>query len=62
VIRIDDEAVAKELRFDAMTKTEHDDDQKGTKTTQSLMFCIMIIVECLGHKCTFTQPVSRAYK
>jgi hypothetical protein len=29
-----------------MTKTKYGDDRKGTKTTQSLMFCVMIIDEC----------------
>jgi hypothetical protein len=59
---MDDEVVAEELRLDAMMKTEHDDDQKGTKTTQSLIFCIMMIGECQGHKCTFTRAASCAYK
>jgi hypothetical protein len=59
---MNDEAIAEELRLDVMTKTKYDDDQKGTKTTQSLMIHIMIIDECQGHKCTFTRVVSRAYK
>jgi hypothetical protein len=41
--RTDDEAVAEELRLDVVTKTKCDDDRKGTKTTQSLMFRVMII-------------------
>jgi hypothetical protein len=41
-----DEVVAEELRLDVMTKTKYGDDRKGTKTTQSLMFCVMIIDEC----------------
>ena len=45
-----------------MTKTKYDVDRKGTKTTQSLMIRVMIIDECQGHKCTFTQVVYRAYK
>jgi hypothetical protein len=59
---MDDEVVAKELRLDVITKTKYDDDQKGTKTTQSLMIRVMIIDECQGHKCTFTRAMSRAYK
>jgi hypothetical protein len=59
---MDDEAIAEELRLDVMTKTKYDDDRKGTKTTQSLMIRVMIIDECQGHKCTFTQVVYRAYK
>jgi hypothetical protein len=59
---MDDEAIAEELRLDVMTKTKYDDDRKGTKTTQSLMIRVTIIDECQGHKCTFTQVVSRAYK
>jgi hypothetical protein len=59
---MDDEPIAEELRLDVMTKTKYDDDQKGTKTIQSLMICIMIIDECQGHKCTFTRVVSHAYK
>ena len=59
---MDDEAVAKEIRFDVMTKTKYYDDRKGTKTTQSLMICIMFIDECQGYKCTFTRAASRAYK
>ena len=43
---MDDEAIAEERRLDVMTKTKYGDDQKGTKTTQSLMFCVMIIDEC----------------
>ena len=59
---MDDEAIAEELRFDVMTKTKYDDDQKEPKTTQSLMIRIVIIDECQGHKCTFTRAVSRDYK
>jgi hypothetical protein len=59
---MDDEAVAEELRLDVMRKTKYGDDQKGTKTTQSLMFHVMIIDECHGHKCTFTRAASRTYK
>jgi hypothetical protein len=59
---MDDEAIAEELRLDVMTNTKYDDDQKGTKTTQSLMIRVMIIDECHEHKCTFTRAVSRAYK
>jgi hypothetical protein len=59
---MDDEVVAEELRLDMVMKTEYDDDQKGTKTTQSLMFCVMIIDECQGYKCTFTRAMSHAYK
>ena len=59
---MNDEAIAEELRLDVMTKTKYDDDQKGTKTTQSLMIRVMIIDECKGHKCNFTWAVSRAYK
>jgi hypothetical protein len=40
---MDDEAIAEELQLDVMTKTKYDDDQKGTKTTQSLMIRVMII-------------------
>jgi hypothetical protein len=43
---MDDEAVAKELRLNAVMKTEYDDDRKETKNTQSLMFRVMIIDEC----------------
>jgi hypothetical protein len=50
---MDDEAIAEELWLDVMTKTEYDDDRKGTKTTQSLMIRLMIIDECQGHKFTF---------
>jgi hypothetical protein len=45
-----------------MTKTMSDDNRKGTKTTQSLMVRVMIIDECQGHECNFTQAASRAYK
>jgi hypothetical protein len=62
VIRIDDEAIADELRLDVMMKTNYDDDRKGTKTTQSLMIRVMFIDEYKGYKCTFTRTVSRAYK
>jgi hypothetical protein len=59
---MDDEAIAEELRLDVMTKTKYDDDQKGTKTIQSLKIRVMVIDECQGHKCTCTRAVSRAYK
>jgi hypothetical protein len=55
---MDDEAIAEELWLDVMTKTKYDDNQKGTKTIQSLMIRVMPIGECQGHKCTFTQAVS----
>ena len=61
VIGMDDEAIADELRLDVMTKAKYDDDRKGAKTTQTLMIRVMFIDECQGHKCTFTQAVSRAY-
>jgi hypothetical protein len=59
---MDDEDIAEDLRFDVMTKTKYDEDQKGTKTIQSLMIRVMVIDECQGHKCTFTRVVSCAYK
>jgi hypothetical protein len=59
---MDNGAIAEELRFDVMTKTKYDEDQKGTKTIQSLMICIMFIDECQGHKCTFARATYRAYK
>ena len=59
---MDDEAIAKELRLDLMTKTKYDDDRKGTKTTQSIMNRVMIIDECQVHECNFTRAASRAYK
>jgi hypothetical protein len=59
---MDDKAIAEELRLDVMTKTKYDDDRKGTKTTQSLMIRVMIIDECQGHECNFTQAASGAYK
>jgi hypothetical protein len=43
---VDDEAVAEEHCFDVMTKIKYDDGSKGTKTTQSLIFCVKIIDEC----------------
>jgi hypothetical protein len=43
---MDDEAVAEELCLDVMTKTEYDDDRKGTNTTQPLIFRVMTINEC----------------
>jgi hypothetical protein len=45
-----------------MMKTKYDDDRKGTKTTRPLMIRVVIIDECQGHKCTFSQAVSHAYK
>jgi G:T-mismatch repair DNA endonuclease (very short patch repair protein) len=59
---MDDEAVAEELWLDVMTKTKYFRYRKETKTTQSLMFRVMIINECHGHKYTFTRAVSHAYK
>jgi hypothetical protein len=51
---MDDGAIAKEVRPDVKTKTMYDEDQKGTKTIQSLMIRVMVIDECQGHNCTFT--------
>jgi hypothetical protein len=31
-MKMDDEAIAKELRLEVMTKIKYDDDRKGTKT------------------------------
>jgi hypothetical protein len=59
---MDNGAIAEELQFDVMMKTKYDEDQKGTKTIQSLMICIMFIDECQGHKCTFARAASYAYK
>jgi hypothetical protein len=58
---MDDDAIAKELWLDVMTKTKYDDNRKGTKTIQSLMIRVIPIGECQGHKCTFTWAASRAY-
>jgi hypothetical protein len=33
VMKMDDEAIAKELRLEVMMKTKHDDGREGTKTT-----------------------------
>jgi hypothetical protein len=33
VMKMDDEAIAKELRLEVMTKTKYDDGREGTKTT-----------------------------
>jgi hypothetical protein len=33
VMKMDDEAMAKELRLEVMTKTKYDDGREGTKTT-----------------------------
>jgi hypothetical protein len=41
-----DEAIAKELRLDVMTKTKYGYDRKGTKIIQSLIIYVMIIDEC----------------
>jgi hypothetical protein len=59
---MDNGAIAEELRLDVMTKTKYDEDQKGTKTIQSLIIRMMFVDECQGHKCTFTRGMSRAYK
>jgi hypothetical protein len=59
---MDDGAITEELRLDMMTKTMYDEDQKGTKTLQSLMIRVMVIDECHGHKSTFTRAASHAYK
>jgi hypothetical protein len=59
---MDDGAITEELRLEVMTKTKYDEDRKGTKTIQSLMIRVMVIDECQGHKCTFTQAASCAYK
>jgi hypothetical protein len=61
-MRMDDGAIAEELRLDVMTKTKYDEDRKGAKTIQSSMIRIMFVDECQGHKCTFTRAASRAYK
>jgi hypothetical protein len=61
-MRMDDGAIAEELRLDVMTKTKYDEDRKGIKTIRSLMIRVMVIDECQGHKCTFTQAASCAYK
>ena len=59
---MDDKDIAEDLRFDVMTNTKYDEDRRGTKTIKSLMICVMVIDECQGHKCTFTQAMSCAYK
>jgi hypothetical protein len=59
---MDDGAIVEELRLDVMTKTKDDEDQKGTKTLQSLMIRVMVINECQGNKSTFIWAASRAYK
>jgi hypothetical protein len=43
VMKMDSGAIAEELRPDVITKTKYDEDQKGTKTIQSLMIHITFI-------------------
>jgi hypothetical protein len=46
VMKMDDEAIAKELRLELMTKTKYDDGREETNTTESLIIHIIFIDEC----------------
>jgi hypothetical protein len=35
---------------------------KDEMTQRPMMFCVIIVVNCKGHKCNFTQVVPCAYK
>jgi hypothetical protein len=59
---MDDKTTAEDLWLDMMTKTKYDDDQKRTKTIQSLIIRVTLIDQCQGHECTFTRAVSCVYK
>jgi hypothetical protein len=53
---------AKGLRLDLLMKLKYDDNRKRIKTIQSLIIHVKIINSYQGHKCSFIQAVSRAYK
>jgi hypothetical protein len=35
---------------------------KDEMTNKSMIFCVMIVIDCLGYKCNFTQAAPCAYK
>jgi hypothetical protein len=45
---MDNGTIAEELWLDVMTKTKYDEDQKRTKTIQSLIICIMFVDNVKG--------------
>jgi hypothetical protein len=50
------------LRHNGRSRDEGVNRLKDEMTQRPKMFCVIIVVDCKGHKCNFTQAVPCAYK
>jgi hypothetical protein len=50
------------LRHSDRSQDEGANRLKDGLTKRPMMFCVIIVVDCKGHKCNFTQAASCAYK
>jgi hypothetical protein len=51
-----------ELRHSDRSQDEGANRLKDGLTSRPMMFCVIIVVDCKGHKCNFTQAAPCAYK
>jgi hypothetical protein len=50
------------LRHSDMSQDEGVNQLKDEMTQRPMVFCIIIVVNCKGHKCNYTQVAPCAYK
>jgi hypothetical protein len=50
------------LRHSDMSQDEGVNRLKDEMTQRPMVFCVIIVVDCKGHKCNYTQAASCAYK
>jgi hypothetical protein len=50
------------LRHSDMSQDEGVNRLKDEMTQRPMVFCVIIVVDCKGHKCNYTQVVPCAYK
>jgi hypothetical protein len=50
------------LRHSDMSQDEVVNRLKDEMTQRPMVFCVIIVVDCKGHKCNYTQAAPCAYK
>jgi hypothetical protein len=50
------------LRHSDMSQDEGVNRLKDEMTNRPMIVCVMIVIDCKGHKCNFTQAAPCAYK
>jgi hypothetical protein len=50
------------LRHSDLSQDEGVNQLKDEMTNKPMIVCVMIVIDCKGHKCNFTQAAPCAYK